>query len=205
MTMKKMKETQGVVLATVLLLLLIASVSALAILSLVQQGQRSAQIGHSHTLAFDAAQAALSHCETLALTEPAQILPTHGPSVAGVPTSYWEDPTSWRKGNRATPLHAVPLQEPFFQANGMLPGPAQLPVCLLECTVFSGLSPASTSVCAGPDEFVVVTARGFSPDFSEDDSQRRIGGVSAWVQSISRIENNQIKGRTWRHLLQPPL
>lgn len=52
----------------------------------------------------------------------------------------------------------------------------------------------------------LVTARGFSPDYRADPSSgSTLAGAASWLQAVLLIEDGQLRARTERRILNPPL
>ncbi len=169
----KRRTSRGVSLIIVLIMMIIIGITAATAMRSATSEQRATNNQRVEATALQFAEAALRYCEseiakapgsrTFTLEEP---LPNTTPSpVSGAPTTGWEDPLSWTgSGIGGATLTLVPAS--FLQINAAESVvPANRPQCVAERV--SGV--------------LVVTARGFSPDYDATPGATR--GAVVWVQS----------------------
>ena len=121
----------------------------------------------SQNFATQSAQIALRYCERQ-LTA-AAIVPLPAP---GGGATNWGVFANWSNValRREVPAAIMVSADSSIQ-------PTVLPQCMVE----------NTTLEDGATAAVIVTARGFSPDFSADGSGRTVTGSVVWLQSILRV------------------
>lgn len=158
---------QGIVLVVVLVMLVVIGlVSAFTMKQAINSDVISQNV-RSEALAQEAAQIALAYCEQRALIDAASIKPHSDPG-------HWNDLAHWAlQGGSSAPVTLS--QDDIAQKNASFT-PTVMPQCMAEAS--------------GVDSTVVlVTSRGFSPDYEADAStghpQR---GAVVWLQSTIRLK-----------------
>jgi len=151
-----------VALVVALVMLVVIALTSAA----VMRGSLSADMitnnARLQTLARQAAQAALAYCERASsLTPPTvPILPDPGASAPGAWETY---------GNWSDPTKVVEVPSSVMASSGSTFVPPHLPQCMTEQAL-------------GGDAYV-VTARGFSPDYSVNAQGYTTSGSVVWLQS----------------------
>ena len=182
-------RSRGISLVVILVLL---GALALGTVAALRASAGSTRLGHVHlmrALALEQAQAGLRYCELQLLVTGPSRLPTLADANLPLSTAAraaWTLAASWESGSLLTA--DVPPAAPS----------AKPPECLVERQVLSD-QPRGLPI-------YLVTVRGFSPD---DPTGARSGpsqtGTSAWLQSTLLIEDGQVRARTFRRILNPPL
>ena len=155
-----------------IMLVIIGMSSALLARNSLSADQVSANV-RAEAQASEAAQIALAYCETEATKATADSAITIKPQQG---TPVWKTFSHWMEsaGSANAPVTLTEEQlattTTAFKANKM-------PQCMAEYETAG----------ASSDQVVVVTARGFSPDYSEDTDGRTTSGSVVWVQSILRL------------------
>lgn len=163
-------RSQGSVLLMALVLLLISSWGASALMRQALGTERIAGGARGQLHAQQAAELALRYCEQQLVRSDAA-WPVQ-PWRADLPRAYWTQAASWvGAGRLARSVPAAVMvseQNPFSQF--------QLPDCLAE-----------EQRLADGNTILLLTARGFSPDYHADDRGHTVAGSVAWVQSLLRL------------------
>ena len=163
-------RSRGTALLLALVMLLISSLGATALLRQAFGTERVAWGARGQLQAQQAAELALRYCEQ-------QLLRSDGawpvqPLRAGQVTPHWAQASSWTGPGRLA--HSVPAavmvseQSPFRLLS--------LPDCLAE-----------EQALADGATVLLVTARGFSPDYHTDAQGRTVAGSVAWMQAWLRL------------------
>ena len=191
------RRHQGLSLLIVLVLLAAMSLSAGALMRQAVANEKISNNTRLQALALNYAEAALRYCEqALALSEADPLRP---PSLqdAQLPLTSAQAP-AWNLASSWTAPRAVTVLPLAELAASDSPGPpARAPECLVEKQLLAG------------EPVYLLTARGFSPDFSADatSGQSRSGSV-VWLQSLVFLDRQAarpLQDRSWRRLLNPPI
>ena len=139
-------------------------------------------------MAHEQAQAGLLYCEAQLLLPSVARVPALAAMASGTPTQpVWTSAALWRAGT------ALLTVSQAASSAGSKP-----PVCLVETQTLPDSVPGVT--------VYIVNARGFSPDHRADaNSGLTVAGSAVWLQSILLFENDQLRARNWRRILNPPL
>jgi Tfp pilus assembly protein PilX len=188
------RRTQsGISLIIVMIMVVIIGLTSAAAIRNATSGERVTNNIRMQNLAQQYAEAALRYCErqvTLVDTDPnkvatllnANIVQTAfvvGQTTFQVSPAPWELPASWigpaAAGNAFASLTVVPESQ-IKSVNSSI-NPAVRPQCVAE-----------RQVMAAGGAAMVITARGFSPDYTADAlTGLTTGGSVVWLQSISLI------------------
>lgn len=192
------RAERGVVLIIVMVMLVIIGLASAASMRNALSSDAVANSTRVQLQATEAAQIALRWCEQQVVAGNVAVVPLQQPPAAGAsaPTN-WEDIGAWNPG-ASRRAQAVPAA--FIQSATNTSGTTQTlsgwraPECMAECrrldTAEGAISAATSAGCnnTGQHEAVIVTARGFSPDYAEDAATgRQLSGSAMWVQSINRF------------------
>jgi len=163
---------QGIVLIVVLVMLIvIGMVSVNMMRSALSTDQVSNNV-RSEALASEAAQIALAYCES-------EILKASGAAVtikAKTTPATWTSLDNWDlESGTAAPKTLTSTQ--MIEANASFKA-NKMPQCMAEYSTAAN----------GTDQTVIVTARGFSPDYTVDDNNNTASGSVVWLQSILRVQ-----------------
>jgi type IV pilus assembly protein PilX len=173
------QRQRGVVLVIALILLVVLSLTALYTMRGAILGEKVSKNIRSNEVAAQAAEIALRYCENQIRTGGSITINELPVTIAaGAMPIQWQKRTNWT--NAAGLSVEVPASE--MVASGMRPMPI-LPRCMIERFI---LPPA-----AGEDVKAVVfmqphliTAVGYSPDYSTNASNQAISGGEVWLQSM---------------------
>ncbi len=173
------RTQQGAALIMVLVLLLLVILMSMGVMRTSLTSDAITINARSQTLATEMAQLALRFCEEdikrafgssttpLLFSKATPILE----KAATEEAMAWRDKDNWADGTGA----AKTLRTEHLKSSVTKMLPAKNPQCLAE------YSPVDAG--AGP-KIIVLTARGFSPDYSEDDADKAIvAGSVVWLQS----------------------
>jgi len=150
----------GVALIVALVVLVVIGLASAAVMRGALSSDLVANNARVQTLANQAAQVALRYCE-------AQLVAgTIAPRPAATPLE-WETFTNWTD---SAMKHDVP--EEYLKSELSTYWPSQMPQCMAQYST------------AGTATTIVVTARGFSPDFAADTNGSTLSGSVAWLQYI---------------------
>lgn len=140
--------------------------------------------------AQEQAELALAHCRGQLLLPPTARDPRLSESALPLTSANkpaWASASLWRTDASLIAAPAMQLQ----------PG-SRWPVCFVERQVLVDQARGLP--------IYVVTARGFSPDHRTDPASGSTqAGTVFWLQSVLLIEDGQLRARTDRRLLNPPL
>ena len=152
----------GVTLIIALIMLVIIGLASVSLMRSSLNTDLVANNGRSQELATQAAQIALRYCETQLQEKPAGIViqPAASPHV-------WETWSNWSGGTKVS----IDLPSAMMQSANSSFIPAYLPQCLAEWAT------------SGSTNQLIVTARGFSPDYAESSGRTTAGSV-VWLQSF---------------------
>ena len=163
----------GVTLVVAMIMLLVIGVASVALMRASLNTDQVANNSRVQTLARESAQVALRYCETqMELPAAARDAGFAISGTATTPATLWSSLSNWRGAGKVS--FAVPVAA-MQSANSSFV-PTVLPECLAE---FDN--------SAAPAASVVITARGFSPDYAEDAQGHVTAGSVVWLQSISRV------------------
>jgi Tfp pilus assembly protein PilX len=193
---------RGVSLIVVLIMLGALSLSSAAILRSATSNERISNGFRLQALALQYAQASLRYCEMqllLAAADPgrvATLLPDSLP-LTSADAPAWNVSANWLgAGSSGGSLTSVPESQISSAQSAFLP--ARLPQCLVEVQAL------------GTAQVHVVTARGFSPDYSADGSSgQTVRGSVVWLQTVLLIDSlvapPALRDRSWRRIINPPI
>lgn len=171
------KRPQGVVLIVVLVMLVIIGLTSAAVMRNALSADLVSANVRSEALATEAAQSALAYCEGQVIATPTMVQDAVGPTEA----ERWEDLSRWLSTGTGAPLSPPTWATETTDkgsASGRSVTKGKAPQCMAER---SRLSSAGN--------IVIVTARGFTPDFAEDATTGRItSGSAVWLQSQLRLQ-----------------
>lgn len=169
---------RGVVLIVALIMLVIIGLSSAAVMRNAMMADAVSNNTRMEALATEAAQIALRFCETQLLNNAAGFVVQ--PVAAAGQQQPWERFSNWHGDEaRATRLS----NDDVVSDNAALSyddDDPRLPQCLAE------QYPDPNSPGTHLASTFTVTARGFSPDYSEDNNGRRLSGSVVWLQSTFR-------------------
>ncbi len=177
------RSMRGISLIIVLIMLIIIGVTAASAMRSATSEQRATNNMRMDATAQQYAEAALRYCETqLQLPDAAR---TNTLKAAVIPAttfaaSGWENPVTWTgtPGSGGASATRTPIPVQSISTSGITVVPTTLPECVAET------QPIPTDLT---HTVTVVTARGFSPDYSRDSSGNTTGGSVVWLQSILNL------------------
>jgi type II secretory pathway pseudopilin PulG len=156
---------RGVALIVALVVLVIIGFTSAAVMRGALNSDLVANNTRVQTLATQAAQVALAYCESQygVPGSPLNILPAQTPMA-------WETYGNWSDNSKRT---IVPIG--YMQSNLSSFVPSTLPQCMVE----------NSTTGPGGAPTVVITARGFSPDYHADEKTGKSDrGSVVWLQYI---------------------
>lgn len=164
---------QGIVLIVVMIMLVIIGLTSVAVMREALDADMISNNVRAESVATEAAQVALAFCEQ-------QLAGTGGtltiqPAVVPPSPANWEVFNNWKGANAmATTLDISQLKSSLAAVKL-----SKLPQCLAE----------DSSAITGSGRVVLVTARGFSQDYTEDSTTgRSLSGSAVWLQSTVRLQ-----------------
>lgn len=161
----------GVALIVALIVLVIIGLTSASVMRGALSSDLVANNTRVQTLANQAAQIALKYCEMQIKGE----LPSPPPFNLRSPPANVGDPMDWETFENWTDADIVnEVPEAFMKSEASSFWPSTPPECMAQR---STLGTANT---------IVVTARGFSPDYAEDGGQTTSGSV-VWLQYILAV------------------
>ncbi len=203
-----MKNQHGVSLIIVLIMLGVIALMSAATLRNASSNERVSNNFRMQVLAQHYAEAALRYCEMqLTLADGLRVTTLKESNLAvSSNTLTWRQRVSWT-GAGGVVASRISVPEAVVVSADSPFKPGLLPECMVEKQALDG------------GLVYVVTARGFSPDYSADGRGFTLKGSVVWLQtwlSIQRsvvadlpAEANASAGtladRTWRRILNPPI
>ena len=176
-TLNTRRGSRGVSLIIVLIMMIIIGITAATAMRSATSEQRATNNMRVETSALQYAEAALRYCENqmrknsadrVSTLQSANLYTSTGP---GPTTSGWEDSLTWTgtTGRSSASRTTVPVGVIQDSADTVLP--TVRPQCVVENMTGYGM---------------VITARGFSPDYVADGSTGyTTSGAVVWLQSIT--------------------
>jgi Tfp pilus assembly protein PilX len=138
----------------------------------------------SRGLAFNAAEMALRYCEARVVSNtitPAQAAIPIAPTAAFGQTPAWQDITNWNTNTFRT---IVPDTFAFDGSSTTFTRP---PECMIQKQVLTdAMGPPQNPGTPSGLEAYIVTARGFSPDYAEQNNIPTTGSA-IWLQSTVHL------------------
>ncbi|MBC7919400.1 MAG: hypothetical protein H7Y28_16475 [Rhodoferax sp.] len=179
---------RGISLIIVLILLVVIGLTAATAMRGATSSQRVTNNVRMDNLAQQYAESALRYCEAqLQLADAARVnslklavIPAVNMTVVGT-VGAWEQTVSWTgvpgSGGASATRTVLPAAQ-YSTAGVSSSVPARPPECVAETQTLAG-SPTFT--------VTVVTARGFSPDYTNDGAGNTVSGAVVWLQSILNL------------------
>lgn len=197
----------------VLIMLAVIALMSAATLRNASSNERVSNNFRMQVLAQQYAEAALRYCErqlTLADASRVESLrEANLPDSAGSAAPAWRQRSTWSSAAGASETGAsrttVPEAVVVSASSAFKPG--QLPQCVVEKQALSG------------GVVYVITARGFSPDYTSDARGFSVTGSVRWLQTLVAVQRSVVADppeepnlsagtltdRTWRRILNPPI
>ena len=176
------KRQQGYTLIIAIVLMLVMAFAAVAA---IQTSGMDASINNqtlSRAQALQAAKGAINHCRTQLLTDKTLVKVIADTGVDGV---SWMNSASWEPSNtNLNTLNTVPIFSTV--QTSQIASTAPPPVCLIE-NVTTFTQDSSGPDPAGNNKDLVaykITARGYSPNYTQDGSGTQLSGSQVWLQSV---------------------
>ena len=202
---------RGVSLLIVLIMLVVIGLTSAASLRSASSNERISNNFRMHALAEQYAEAALRYCETqLTLADGARVDSLREASLrafTGAAYPAWANPLTWTgAGGAYASLTRVP--EAFVASADSAFKPTQLPQCAVEK---QSLALTQNGVPAGAADVYVITARGFSTDYSASPQGVGLTGSVVWLQSLVSVRRTAtadagtLADRVWRRIINPPV
>ncbi len=202
---------RGVSLLIVLIMLVVIGLTSAASLRSASSNERISNNFRMHALAEQYAEAALRYCETqLTLADGARVDSLKEASMrafTGAAYPAWANPLTWTgAGGAATSLTLVP--EALVKSADSAFKPAHLPQCAVEILSIP-LTPNGVPAVAA--DAYVITARGFSTDYSASAQGASLTGSVVWLQSLVSVRRaaaadaGTLADRVWRRIINPPV
>lgn len=168
----KWRASRGVSLVIVLIMMIIIGITAATAMRSATSEQRATNNQRVEATALQYAEAALRYCESeMAKDNASRISSLQNVNIpSSTPlTLVWVLPASWNDPGAATRITVPGDKLQINAAESVLPG--HLPQCVVEQNSVQGM---------------LVTARGFSPDYNPDTTTgETLTGAVVWVQSAT--------------------
>lgn len=164
---------RGVTLIIALVMLVVIGLASAAVMRSSLTSDVVANNARLHTLAQQAAQLALRFCETQITLQPANWVGGFTINAASAGDPYWTVFNTWHGGGAVS---AVNVPDAVLGSDDSSFKPSTPPQCLAE---YTNALPGVTTI--------IVTARGFSPDYDESGDGRQTAGSVVWLQSTLRV------------------
>jgi Tfp pilus assembly protein PilX len=206
-----MRQRQGgATLIIVLIMMGVIAFTSAAALRRASSNERVSNNFRMQALAQQYAEIALRYCEAqLALLSSARVATLQESNLyafAGNDWPAWNQRGTWTgSGGASASLTSVPASYTVSASSSFSPGKA--PHCVVEKLVL------------GSGQVYVVTARGFSPNYSADSLGFTASGAVVWLQSVAAIQREAssdplvgghlavgtLADRSWRRIINTPL
>ena len=210
---KSRAAQRGVSLIIVLIMLGVIALMSSATLRNASSNERISNNFRMQVLAQQYAEAALRYCETqlmLADTSRVETLKEANLVVAsGSASPAWRRRASWTgtSGPMAGAASRTTVPEAVVVSSDSSFKPGQLPECVVEKQAVEG------------GVVYVITARGFSPDYTADARGFTVTGSVLWLQTLVAVQRSvvadppvepnlsagRLTDRTSRRILNPPI
>ena len=202
---------RGVSLLIVLIMLVVIGLTSAASLRSASSNERISNNFRMHALAEQYAEAALRYCETqLTLADGARVDSLKEAALrafTGAAYPAWANTLTWTgAGGAAASLTRVP--EALVASADSAFKPTQLPQCAVESL---SIPLTQNGEPAGAADVYVITARGFSTDYSASAQAVSLAGSVVWLQSVVSVRRAAKAGagtladRVWRRIINPPV
>ncbi|HSI49256.1 MAG TPA: hypothetical protein VLA61_13365 [Ideonella sp.] len=171
------RRQQGFVLIVAMVMLVIIGLMSASVMRGALSADVVANNARSQASAMQAAQIALRYCEREVAKVPA------GVTVLAAPADNDGDlhtpgPTNWNTfANWKDASKRTELTDDIMRSEDSSFKPSHMPQCMAENVT---LEDATTTA-------IVITARGFSPDYQETDEGKSTAGAAVWVQSTLKL------------------
>ena len=202
---------RGVSLLIVLIMLVVIGLTSAASLRSASSNERISNNFRMHALAEQYAEAALRYCETqLSLADSARVDSLKEASLrafTGAAYPAWANPLTWTGAGGAS-ASLTRLPEALATSADSAFEPALSPQCAVE---MQSLALTLNGVPAGAADVYVITARGFSTDYSASPQGVSLTGSVVWLQSLVSVRRaaaadaGTLADRVWRRIINPPV
>lgn len=168
--------SRGISLIIVLIMMIIIGITTATAMRSATSEQRATNNLRVESTALQYAEAALRYCENQMKKSSAdrpstlQTAQIGAPTTFGPTTSGWEDPATWTGSSGRKSATRTTVPDSVIQDTTDTVLPYKKPECVVENMTGYG---------------VVITARGFSPDYAADGSGNTTSGAVVWLQSIT--------------------
>ena len=168
---ERRRTSRGVSLVIVLIMMIIIGITAATAMRTATSEQRATNNQRVEASALQYAEAALRYCESEMVKDSGSRIGSLAESnilaSSTPPTLVWIAPASWNDPGTSSRT-TVPVDKLQINAAESVP-PLYLPQCVVEKNTVQGL---------------LITARGFSPDYNPDPvTGATLTGAVVWVQS----------------------
>lgn len=167
-TLHTRSRQQGITLLVVMVMLVVIGLVSVSAMRRATNADMVANNSRLEQLAKQSAEAGLRYCEAQ-LIDPDKTLVVQ---AANATTPAWNTFANWQSGGKATTIPEAYLKS----TDTAISLPRQLPQCMAE------YSPLGNSV-------VIVTSRGFSPDYRANNNGETQSGSVIWLQSIVSLQS----------------
>lgn len=165
----------GVVLIVALVMLVVISLASVAVMRNTMNADTVSDNARRQTQALQAAQAALRYCEDQIVNN--TLTPTDAVSAPATQED-WKIFANWLDAAKYT---SVPSTFTSSSANGAAAaGFTNPPQCMAQYRSLSGST----------NSLVVITARGFSDNYSSSSNGQTSAGSVIWLQSIIQLQSS---------------
>lgn len=184
----------GASLIIVLIMLGVIALTSAASLRNASSNERVSNNFRMYALARQYAEAALRYCETqMTLADASRVNALKESNLfvtSGSATPAWRKQVTWSVGSSAA---RTSVPEAFVVSSESAFKPGMLPDCMVEKQTLDN------------GTVYVITARGFSSDYTADGRGFTITGSVVWLQTLLSIQESMVADRIWRRILNPPI
>lgn len=168
------RPQQGIVLIVVLIMLVVIG---LVSVNMMRESLSTDQVSNnvrSEALASEAAQIALAYCEAESIKASSTTVTKKAKPTSG--NAIWQTLSNWNLASGAANAPTTLTEAQMIESNASFKA-NKMPQCMAEYSTASN----------GTDTVLIVTARGFSPDYTADANGNTASGSVVWLQSILRV------------------
>ncbi|MDO9237834.1 MAG: hypothetical protein Q7U28_17585 [Aquabacterium sp.] len=166
------QRQSGVVLIVALVMLVVIGLASVSIMRNAISTDIISDNTRRQTQALQGAQAGLRFCELQVTSTDDQVAVAPEAAAASIKDEDWQTFSNWQATGKRRDVTAGFLQDAASKG-----APLHVPQCMAQLRTVGGTA----------GTVVVITARGFSDNYTEDEDHRTKAGAVVWLQSIVQL------------------